>query len=201
MIIFKLLWNCLSVFFIFIVKAVFYILMGILWIVAEIMNIGGALILTVAALICELFVGLAFLCFLFNQELGELSLLVIVIFVLGLFGLLLGLAGPIFIEFLRDKLQEFIWFVSLTALCIPLSCKRKADSSGSRATSEKADTAASDINIAAQLFVGITDKESLKKRYHDLLKIYHPDNHAGNTGMAQYIQQEYERLLNSSDMP
>lgn len=52
-------------------------------------------------------------------------------------------------------------------------------------------------NDAAQTlmyFAGINDVEALKKRYHDLLKIYHPDNQNGEVGTMQQIQQEYEYL-------
>ena len=43
-------------------------------------------------------------------------------------------------------------------------------------------------------FAGVQDAEALKKRYHDLLKIYHPDNQNGEVGTMQQIQQEYEYL-------
>lgn len=43
-------------------------------------------------------------------------------------------------------------------------------------------------------FNGVTDKASLKKRYHELLKIYHPDNQNGDTETVQRIQKEYEYL-------
>lgn len=41
-------------------------------------------------------------------------------------------------------------------------------------------------------FAGIKDEASLKKRYHELLKMYHPDNQNGDTTIAQAIQKEYE---------
>lgn len=44
-------------------------------------------------------------------------------------------------------------------------------------------------------FKGIKDFETLKKRYRDLLKIYHPDNNAGDTVITQQIQKEYEKIL------
>lgn len=44
-------------------------------------------------------------------------------------------------------------------------------------------------------FVGIKNVDELKKRYRDLMKIYHPDNQAGDTNTVQQIQQEYEKLL------
>ena len=43
-------------------------------------------------------------------------------------------------------------------------------------------------------FVGVTNSSSLKKRYKDLLKIYHPDNKCGDTDTIQEINREYQRL-------
>ena len=45
-------------------------------------------------------------------------------------------------------------------------------------------------------FVGVNDRKSLKKRYHDLLKIYHPDNLNGDSTVSRQIQEEYKSLLN-----
>ena len=44
------------------------------------------------------------------------------------------------------------------------------------------------------LFAGVHNPLALKKRYCDLLKIYHPDNIAGDSSVVLYINQEYERL-------
>ncbi len=44
-------------------------------------------------------------------------------------------------------------------------------------------------------FVGVDSLESLKKRYDDLLRIYHPNGQNGDTVVAEKIQQEYEELL------
>ncbi len=43
-------------------------------------------------------------------------------------------------------------------------------------------------------FVGVKSERSLKKRYKDLIKIYHPDNLGGDTGTLQEINREYNRL-------
>ncbi|SFB24632.1 hypothetical protein SAMN05216249_11512 [Acetitomaculum ruminis DSM 5522] len=43
-------------------------------------------------------------------------------------------------------------------------------------------------------FIGVVDKASLKKRYKDLLKIYHPDNLCGDTEVLQMINNEYALL-------
>ena len=43
-------------------------------------------------------------------------------------------------------------------------------------------------------FIGVMNEYSLKKRYKDLIKIYHPDNLAGDTGTIQEINREYDKL-------
>ena len=43
-------------------------------------------------------------------------------------------------------------------------------------------------------FVGVEDKQALRKRYTDLVKIYHPDNRSGDVGTIQEINREYDRL-------
>ena len=43
-------------------------------------------------------------------------------------------------------------------------------------------------------FSGVSDKKALKKRYKDLIKIYHPDGDAGDTATVAEINREYEDL-------
>lgn len=43
-------------------------------------------------------------------------------------------------------------------------------------------------------FSGVGSKQSLKKRYKDLIKIYHPDNLDGDTDTIQEINSEYNKL-------
>lgn len=43
-------------------------------------------------------------------------------------------------------------------------------------------------------FIGVGSEKSLKKRYKELLKIYHPDNLDGDTGTIQEINREYDEL-------
>lgn len=43
-------------------------------------------------------------------------------------------------------------------------------------------------------FNGCTDKESLTKRYHQLMKTFHPDNPNGDHEMSQRIQNAYDTL-------
>lgn len=43
-------------------------------------------------------------------------------------------------------------------------------------------------------FTGVGNKQSLRKRYRDLIKIYHPDNVDGDNGTIQEINREYDHL-------
>lgn len=43
-------------------------------------------------------------------------------------------------------------------------------------------------------FTGVGNKQSLKKRYKDLIKIYHPDNLDGDHNTIQEINREYDHL-------
>lgn len=56
--------------------------------------------------------------------------------------------------------------------------------------------ASSDVKVVRgdMFFIGVENEQSLKKRYKDLLKIYHPDNLAGDTNTIQEINREYDRL-------
>ncbi len=49
-------------------------------------------------------------------------------------------------------------------------------------------------------FRGVHSLLSLKKRYKDLIKIFHPDNVAGDKEIIQAINAEYERLRAEYEM-
>lgn len=52
-----------------------------------------------------------------------------------------------------------------------------------------------EVSISTEMFFkGVGNELALKKRYKDLIKIYHPDNLAGDTGTIQEINREYDRL-------
>lgn len=50
------------------------------------------------------------------------------------------------------------------------------------------------------LFKGVNSLVALKKRYKDLIKIYHPDNICGDHDMIQLINKEYNNLLQEFDI-
>lgn len=58
--------------------------------------------------------------------------------------------------------------------------------------SEDADIA--DAASEMYFFRGVTHLLALKKRYKDLIKIYHPDNLDGDKSALQQINKEYEQL-------
>ena len=43
-------------------------------------------------------------------------------------------------------------------------------------------------------FCGVSSLSALKKRYRDLMKVYHPDNENGDETTVLYINKEYEKL-------
>lgn len=47
--------------------------------------------------------------------------------------------------------------------------------------------------VASALFRGTNNPLALRKRYKDLLKIFHPDNLCGDAELVQMINREYER--------
>jgi hypothetical protein len=64
------------------------------------------------------------------------------------------------------------------------------------AGSAGADTKASRSEVVRgdKFFSGVNSKQSIKKRYKDLIKIYHPDNQAGDSDTVQEINSEYNKL-------
>lgn len=63
-------------------------------------------------------------------------------------------------------------------------------------------TEKSEVHVdGGMLFAGVQNPLALKKRYRDLLKIYHPDNLCGDTAMVTLINKEYERLKKEMDYP
>ena len=44
-------------------------------------------------------------------------------------------------------------------------------------------------------FTGVKTIEELRKKYRELLKLYHPDNANGSVEVTQEINAEYDRLF------
>lgn len=58
---------------------------------------------------------------------------------------------------------------------------------------DEAKVSFSDISVSV-FFSGVDNTRSLRKRYKDLIKIFHPDNEQGDTEVLQKINEEYEAL-------
>lgn len=54
---------------------------------------------------------------------------------------------------------------------------------------------------ASVFFKGVTNQLALKKRYRDLIKIFHTDNLYGDKETLQAINREYENLQKRYDAP
>lgn len=54
--------------------------------------------------------------------------------------------------------------------------------------------------VAEMLFSGVNSYLTLKKRYKDLMKMFHPDNVTGDHEMVQIITNEYEELKKAYEM-
>lgn len=59
---------------------------------------------------------------------------------------------------------------------------------------KSAQTNSSNVVKGELFFSGVGSKQSLKKRYKDLIKIYHPDNMDGDKNTIQEINREYDHL-------
>lgn len=56
------------------------------------------------------------------------------------------------------------------------------------------------IDVAEMLFQGVNSHLALKKRYKDLIKMFHPDNIAGDHEMVLVINKIYEELKQDYEM-
>ena len=55
------------------------------------------------------------------------------------------------------------------------------------------------VTRAQVFFRGVTNQLALKKRYKDLMKIFHPDNLCGDNETVLAISKEYEKLRKEYD--
>ena len=72
---------------------------------------------------------------------------------------------------------------------------RTTGQTGSTGTGRGARTATAKYGTV--FFGGVFDEATLKKRYKDLMKIYHPDNLSGDTSVLQEINCEYDIMKKS----
>ncbi len=78
--------------------------------------------------------------------------------------------------------------------------KKKLESEFIRLEKEKAYQREDEYDALDLLFRGVYNALTLKKRYKDLMKMFHPDNVCGDAYMVQLINQEYNALCRQYDI-
>ena len=79
------------------------------------------------------------------------------------------------------------------------SDKKKLESEFIRLEREKAYQSENEYEALDLLFRGVNSALTLKKRYKDLMKMFHPDNISGDQEMVQLITEEYRTLCRQYD--
>ena len=74
------------------------------------------------------------------------------------------------------------------------SDKKKLEADFMRLEREKAYQRQNEYDALDLLFRGVDSALTLKKRYKDLMKMFHPDNISGDEEMVQLINAEYAAL-------
>ena len=77
--------------------------------------------------------------------------------------------------------------------------KKRLEKEWKKLEQEKGYIREDEYSRAELLFYGVNSLLALKKRYKDLMKIYHPDNLLGDHEMCDMINQEYNILLRQFD--
>ena len=72
--------------------------------------------------------------------------------------------------------------------------RRELQDAWDRYTSSASSAVGHEVCGASIFFIGVDNPVTLKKRYRDLIKIYHPDNKAGDHDTFKLICAEYEKL-------
>ena len=80
------------------------------------------------------------------------------------------------------------------------SDKRKLENEFIRLEREKAYQREDEFDAIDMLFRGVNSPLTLKKRYKDLMKMFHPDNVSGDSYMVQLINEEYRVRCSHYDM-
>ena len=78
--------------------------------------------------------------------------------------------------------------------------KKKLENEFIRLEREKAYQREDEYDALDLLFRGVNSPLTLKKRYKDLMKMFHPDNISGDSYMVQLINQEYSVLCRQYDI-
>lgn len=90
-----------------------------------------------------------------------------------------------------ENLNTFVNFIlQIKEFCDML---QKADYESQRQFAHNETT--EDTSNMEMFFAGCNDKESVTKRYRQLMKTFHPDNQNGDQKVTQLIQEAYEKQM------
>ena len=78
--------------------------------------------------------------------------------------------------------------------------KKKLEADYVRLEREKAYQREDEYDAVDMLFRGVNSALTLKKRYKELMKMFHPDNVSGDSYMVQLINEEYRMLCRRYDI-
>ena len=78
--------------------------------------------------------------------------------------------------------------------------KKKLENEFIRLEKEKSYQREDEFEAIDMLFRGVNSPLTLKKRYKDLMKMFHPDNVSGDSYMVQLISEEYRVRCSHYDM-
>ncbi len=78
--------------------------------------------------------------------------------------------------------------------------KKRLESEFRRLEREKSYQRDDEYDALDMLFRGVNSPLTLKKRYKDLMKMFHPDNISGDSYMVQLINEEYSVLCRQYDV-
>ena len=78
--------------------------------------------------------------------------------------------------------------------------KKQLETEFIRLEREKSYQREDEYDALDMLFRGVNSALTLKKRYKDLMKMFHPDNVSGDPYMVQLINQEYSSLCRQYDV-
>lgn len=106
-------------------------------------------------------------------------------------------------ELFFDKKMDILksGFEQLEADRRKFESEKRAYEAGKRDQQYYSGSYNNDFDLKNTLFAGVNNPLALKKRYRDLLKIFHPDNLCGDTEVVAFINKEYERIKKELDYP
>ncbi len=94
----------------------------------------------------------------------------------------------------ESRLFEMKWKILEAELQKLAVEKQEIDKERKKNRSIRAEYQSHTTAVSRMFFSGVNSESGMKKRYKDLIKIFHPDNMDGDTQTLQVINREYDEL-------